>query len=122
MRKAVLGLCLALGLAGMALADDANELAITSGQRTYTNHTTLIGPSADNLRADLHDMGLVGSFHQETLQLEAVSPSPQLVNDDFVIHSRQYRLEELTPTLPDRSRPYIMDPNNHFDLVQFGLY
>lgn len=122
MRKMALTLCLALGLAGMALADDANELAITSGQRAYQSHTTLVGPSADNLRADLHDMGLVGTFHQEPLQLQAVSPSPQLVNDDFMIHARQYRLEELTPVLPDRSRPYILDPNNRFDLVQFGLY
>ena len=123
MLKTILVLGMALSLMGSARADE--ELAVTTNQQYYLNNSTqstLVGPSVNSLKADLQAEGLVGTFSQDPVELQATQPSQQLVNDDFIIRPRPQRLEELLPNLPDRSRPYILEPNNHFDLVQFSLY
>lgn len=104
MRKAILTLCIAMSLIGAAPAESNNV-------------SSLVGPSRQNLESDLQQAGLVGTSSQGPIELEATTARPQLVDDDFVIRSRPQRLEEFQPILPDRSRPYILDPYNRADLI-----
>lgn len=121
MRKSIVSVGIALCLLGGA---GAEELAVNEGQRMfYIQQTSLEGPGAgQSLKADLQSEGLVGTFSQRPVELAPLQPSPQLVNDDFIIRPRPQTLEESLPNLPDRSRPYIMQPNNSLDLFNFSLY
>lgn len=120
MRKTILSLGIALSLLGVAGAD---EVAVTEGQRSYiTRENALVGPTVSNLKADLQAEGLVGTFSQRPVELEATQGSPQLVNDDFIIRPRPQRLEEILPNIPDRSRTQAEQPGTTFDLINFSLY
>lgn len=112
MRTLILSLTLAATLASAALPE---EVALAEGQRS---EITLIGLTAPAVHDSLRESRLVGTFSQLPIELQA-TPVESLQISEW--RPRPLRLEELTPRLPDRSRPYILQPNNSVQLIRFSL-